>query len=118
MLDIHTERVTEISADTGGMGFQDFALDSLSSLLPVQVVQELMALFGHSQAQAEQVAPLVVDAIIVNYAGDEAPSPQVQQTIQYLVNQPEPYHTLGVLLAGFWTDLPPADYELRVPFAP
>ena len=117
MLEIHSERITQISADTGDVPFQEFAENSLRSLLPARVVHDLMALFGIPQAQAEQVAPLVVDALVANYAGDEAPSPQVQQTIQYLISQSDPYHTLGALLAGFWTDIPPTDNEVTVPFS-
>jgi 3',5'-cyclic AMP phosphodiesterase CpdA len=116
-LDVRSERITQISADTGGLPFQEFAENSLRSLLPIQVIQELMALFNLPREQAEQVAPFIVDALVANYAGDETPSPQVQQTIQYLLAQPEPYHTLGALLAGFWTDIPPSDNELSVPFS-
>jgi hypothetical protein len=117
MLNIHSERVTRIDADTGGLPFQQFAEAFLRDRIPAQVIQDLVDLFGLSEAAAAQVAPLVIDALVANYAGDEAPSAQTQAIIAGLVASPEPLHTLGMLLAGFWTDLPPADNDLVVPFS-
>ncbi len=115
-LNIHSERVTQIDADTGGLPFQVFAEQTLRSLLPAQVYYELETLFGLSQEEAALVAPLVIDALVANYAGDENPAPETMATIQALLAQPEPYHTLGQMLAGFWIDLPPADNDLVLPF--
>jgi len=117
LLDIHSERVTAINADTGGLTFQKFAEGFLRDRLPIQVIQRLEAMFGLSEQEAASVAPLVVDAIVANYAGDEAPSPQLQGYIAALIGSGEPFHTLGLLLGGFWTDIPPQDNNLVVPFA-
>jgi hypothetical protein len=74
-----------------------------------------MSLFQLPQNQAAQVAPLVTDAIIANYAGDEAPSAQTQAMIGGFVASPEPLHTLGLMLGGLWMDLPPHDNQLALP---
>jgi len=116
MLDVRSERVTAINADTGGLPFQEFAEGFLRQRLPLLVIAQLEGMFGLSEQEAASVAPLVVDAIIANYAGDEAPSPQLQAYIAGLIGSGEPFHTLGELLAGFWTDIPPQDNNLAVPF--
>jgi hypothetical protein len=117
LLNIQSQRVTEIQADTAGLPFQQYAEQTLRALLPIQVNQELTALFGLSPAEADLVAPLVIDGLVANYAGDETPSPVVIQTLSGLLGSPEPLHTLGLLLGGLWTDLPPGDNNLVVPFS-
>jgi hypothetical protein len=114
-LDIQSERVTEIKADTDGMPFQDYAHTFLAARLPNLVTYQLMSLFRLPQDQAAQVAPLVAEALIANYAGDEAPSAQTQALIGGLVGSSEPLHTLGLMLGGLWTDLPPKDNQLEWP---
>jgi hypothetical protein len=116
MLDVRSERVTAIEADTGGLPLQEFAAGFLRQRLPLRVIPQLEAMFGLSEQEAASVAPLVVDAIIANYAGDEAASPRLQAYIAGLMASGEPFHTLGRLLAGFWTDIPPRDNNLVVPF--
>ena len=115
-LQVESQRVTSIRADTAGLPFQDYALAFLADRLPHIVIDRLEAQFQLPPEQAAQVAPLVVDALLANYAGDEAPSPQVQQIIGGLLESPEPMHSLGVILWGLWTDLPPGDNELTLPF--
>jgi hypothetical protein len=117
MLDIQSRRVTKIDEATAGLPFQQYAEQTLRSLLPYQADAELMALFGLTQAQADQIAPWVVDALVANYAGGEAPSPATVALLQGLVASPEPLHTLGLLLGGLWTDLWPADKDLTIPFS-
>ena len=111
-LNIHSERITTIDADTAGLPFQQFAEQFLRVRLAGIVVQELSQLYGLSEPQAAQVAPLVVDALVANYAGDETPSPQTEATIAWLLSNPAPYSTLGGLLDWLWTDLPPGDNDL------
>lgn len=114
-LEIHSERVTRIKADTMGMAFQDYARAFLAARLPNLVTCQLMGLFQLPQAQAAQVAPVVAEALIANYAGDETPSAQTQTMIGGFLMSPEPMHTLGLLLGGLWTDLPPQDNYLELP---
>jgi 3',5'-cyclic AMP phosphodiesterase CpdA len=109
---IHSERVTQIHADTEGLPFHQFAEQFLRAHMAGQVIQQLEVLFGLPESDAEQVAPLIIDALVANYAGDEAPSPETVATIAWLLTQPEPYQTLGVLLDWLWTDLPPGDNDL------
>ncbi|HVV70664.1 MAG TPA: metallophosphoesterase, partial [Verrucomicrobiae bacterium] len=114
-LKIQTERVTQIKADTAGMAFQDYARDFLAARLPTLVTYQLMSMFQLPQDQAAQVAPLAAEALIANYAGDEMPSAQTQSVIGGFLASPEPLHTLGLMLGGLWTDLPPQDNHLELP---
>ena len=114
-LHIESRRVTSIAADLGGVPFQQYADTFLRSILPYPVTYTLETQFGLSDAEAATVAPLVVDALIANYAGDESPSPETLAMLQWLLGSPEPYHTLGELLGSLWIDLPPSDHQLVVP---
>ena len=116
-LNIRTERVTEIDADTGGVPFQQFAEAFLRTHMAEQVVQQLIALLHLSEAEATYLAPTVIDALVANYVGDEAPSTATQEMIMGFILSPDPrQQNLGMLLAGIWTDLWPADNDLVVPF--
>ncbi len=114
-LHIQTERITAIDADTGGVPFQTYAENFSRARLPALATQQLMALFNLPEAQAAQIAPFVADVLIAQYAGDEMPSPQTQGVLNAFLGSPEPLHTLGLILSGMWTDLPPGDNNLVVP---
>lgn len=106
---IETRRVTHITADTGGVPFQQYAENFLRARLPALVARQLAARFNLPKADAAKAAPVVADALIANYAGDEKPPPETQALMDEWVNGPEPHRTLGLLLRGIWTDLPPTD---------
>jgi len=114
-LEIESHRVTAIDAPTDGLPFQQFALSFLQARLPALATYQLMSLFGLPQQQAAQIAPLVADALIANYAGDENPDAYRQSVMNALVASPEPMHTLGLMLWGFWLDPQPADNDLTIP---
>lgn len=113
-LRIQSQRVTEIQGDTGNVPFQDYAYNFLATRLLNIVTSQLMILFQLPHDQAAQVSPLVAEALIANYAGDEVPSQQTQTIIGGLIGSPEPMHTLGTMLLGLWTDLPPHDNQLQL----
>lgn len=116
-LNIESRRVTEISSDTGGLSFQDYAFADLAMRLPGMAQYQLETEFGLTAAQAATLSPFVVDAIIAGYVGDEQPDAQTQAVLNSFVSSPEPLHSLGLLLYGMWTDPPPADNSLVVPLA-
>lgn len=114
-LEIESRRVTDIKGYRGAVPFQTYAEAFTRTRLPLLVTYQLMDQFGLPQDQAAQVAPFVVDALVAQYAGDEIPSAETQATLNYFVSQPDPLHTLGLLIWGLWMDLPPGDNELVVP---
>jgi hypothetical protein len=114
-LNIQSVRVTEIKANTGGVPFQQYAEAALRPRLNGIVIAQLMNMFQLPQANAAAAAPLVVDALVANYAGDEAPSAQTQAVLNGLVSSPEPMQTLGKMLWGLWLDLGPGDNQLTLP---
>jgi DNA repair exonuclease SbcCD nuclease subunit len=116
LLHVASPRINSIAVNLG-MPFQQYADGYLRALLPYQVTFELKYLFGLSDADAAAVAPLVVDALIANYDGDEDPSEATLATLQWLLSFPagSPYNTLGQLLGTLWIDnLPPSDNQLVV----
>lgn len=114
-LNIQSQRVTEADVDTGGLPFQEFAEQNLRGLMQVQIDQELSTLFGLGPAEIAFVAPLVTDALVANYAGDETISPETAGLIDYLMGGGPPMDQLGMLLLGLWTDLYPGDNDLAIP---
>lgn len=110
-LHIESRLVTRINADTGRMPLQQYAENFIRARLPALVARQLAARFQLSEADAAKAAPVVVNALIANYVGDEAPAPEARAMIEDWINGPEPRRTLGLLLRGIWTDLPPTDNE-------
>jgi hypothetical protein len=115
-LKIQSQRVEEAAVDTGGVPFQEYAEENLRGLMQVQIREELKTLFNLSPEEIAVVAPLVTDALVANYAGDEAPSQDTVDLILYLMAQEPPMNQLGGLLLGLWTDLYPPDNNLSLPF--
>ncbi len=111
VLHIESRRVTQVNADTDGMPLQQYAEKFLRARLPALVARQLAARFKLSEAHAAQAAQVVADALIANYAGDETPAPETRAMIEDWINGAQPQRTLGLLLRGIWTDLPPTDNE-------
>jgi len=113
-MDIQSKRVTAIEADTGGLPFQQFALNFMQARLPALAAYQLQTQFGLSAEQAAALAPLVAGTLIAGYAGDESPDAQTQATVAWFIANPEPYHTFGMLLYALWADPPPGDNDLTL----
>ncbi len=115
LLHIESRRVTAINFNTGGVPFQEYAYNAIYAPTVAIVTGSLTNMFPIPYDQAAAVAPYVTQGLIANYAGDEDPSPEIQALISQWLRSPEPLHTLGVIMWGLWTDLPPVDNELTVP---
>jgi hypothetical protein len=115
VLDITTQRIMEIDADTDGKPFQQFAADFLWERLSPLTSARLQRDFGLPAPQAQALAPWIADALMAQYDGDEQITPEALQFVQYLGGQGEPYATLGQLLYGLWMDIPPGDNTATIP---
>lgn len=113
-LEIESRWVTEIDFDTGGVPFPDYAEAFLAARLPALATARLVSQFGVPETLATLLAPIVADALMAQYAGDESPDPMTAAMLDGLVGSPEPLHSLGLLLWGIWTDLPPADHAVSL----
>ena len=116
-LSIESRHVTTFRGYDRDVPFQTYAEDFVRARLPMLVTYQLMQQFGLPQADAAALAPLVVDALVAQYVGDESPSLETQATLNAFVGMPEPMHTLGLLLWGLWLDIPPGDNTLQVSLA-
>ncbi len=72
-------------------------------------------MFGLGPDQISFVAPLVTDALVANYAGDEPAADIPTGAINGFIASGPPFDQLGFLLLGIWTDLYPADNSVSVP---
>jgi predicted phosphodiesterase len=118
LLHVESPRVTSIDAHLGGVPFQQYAEAYLRALLPYQVMFALESdPFDLAPDKAAYVQPMVTDALVANYAGDEDPSDETSATLQWLLSFPlgSPYNTLGQMLGSLWIDPPPGDNSLVVP---
>jgi hypothetical protein len=94
------------------MTFQEYAEADLRTRLPALAAYQLETGFGVSPETAAQLAPFVTDALMAGYSGDESPDAQTLGVLNAWMSSPEPLHSLGMLLYGLWTDLPPGDNDL------
>ncbi len=112
--------VTEVDYDTGALSFPEYAAAYLEEGLYTITLVILTAPadhggFGLPQAQAEALAPMIVDAYSAHYAGDESPSQETQAAIQAYMGSDDPVmQVLGQSLYSLWTDLPPADTAVSI----
>lgn len=114
-LRITSNFITEINYDTGGLTFQEYAKNFLTKGMPGLIKTFLMNDYSLSEANADLVAPLMTDAIIAHYAGDENPSQETQIKLQQLIGNSDP--TIQKIAAGLsliWLDLPPQDNNLTI----
>ena len=115
-LSIASRQVTEINADTGGVPFPAYAANFVATRLAGPVILQIKAMFGLPDEQAAQLAPLVVEVLMAQYAGDEAiGSDRYTQLVGWAQSGDPLFSQLGLLLLGMWTDLPPGDNNLVVP---
>jgi hypothetical protein len=116
-LHVTSRRITRIAADLGGVPFQTYADAYLRALVPYTVLFALESdPFDLDPGTAAYLEPLVTDAIIANYVGDEDPSAQTLAMLQALLGSSDPAEQqLGQLLGTLWIDPPPADNTLVVP---
>ncbi len=114
-LKITSDFITKINYDTGGLAFQDYAKNYLTNGMPKLIKSFLMNDYSLSEANTEIVAPLMTDAIIAHYAGDENPTQETQNKIQQLTGNNDP--TIQKIAAGLtliWLDLIPRDNDLTI----
>jgi hypothetical protein len=117
-LEIASQQVTEIKADTGGLPFPAYAANFLATRLAGPVTLQVKTMFGLSDEQAAYLAPLVVEALMAQYAGDEAISGERYDLFVGWAQSGNPlYSRLGMLLLAMWTDPFPGDNNLLVPLS-
>lgn len=114
---IETERVTEIEGwSHPTMTFREWAKAWTAEKTVYAVIDRMVAQFPMlTEAEAAQLAPLVVQALMAQYDGDEEMDAQTAAMITGMMGLPEPYATLGMLLFGLWTDMPPDDNTVTIP---
>lgn len=113
VLHVSSRRVNQVDADLGGSSFAEYALLFAQQMLPYPIKAQLQQQFGLSKEDADDLAPLVVQGLLSYYNGDESLA-AMPPIVAVMIGQPEPMHTLGMLLYTFWYDVPPGDNTLNV----
>ena len=114
-LKITSDFISQINYDTDNLSFQGYAKNYLTNGMPNLIKTHLINDYSLSEDNADLVAPLMTDAIIAHYAGDENPSTETQNDIQQLQNTNDP--TMQKIAAGLsliWLDLIPRDNNLTI----
>lgn len=103
-------RVEDINYNTGGITFQQYALNFIQTGLPPLVIYMLtQPPYSLDPATAAMVEPAITETFIAHYAGNEGdPSPGTQAIIDFLINSP--YAMIGYTLLGIWNDAQPDDW--------
>ena len=107
---IHTEYVTKINYETGGVSFPAYAENFLYEGLLSIAQYTLIYAYGLDAGTAGNLAPYVADAFAAHYAGDESLDSATMSFISgLLADSDTTVQYLGQLLYSLWADLLPAD---------
>ena len=114
-MSISSHMITDIAYDTGGQTLSDYASTYLQQGLAGIIAFMLINDYGMPEADAVVAAPLMVEAIMAHYVGDESPTAQTQAIIAQLIADPNPLNQLlGNALNFIWLDLQPADNDIVI----
>ncbi|MEN8192832.1 MAG: metallophosphoesterase [Bacteroidota bacterium] len=114
-LNIFSERITSIDFNTNGLTFQEYAKNSIEEGLPEMITSILIKDFSLTNEEAMLVAPLMIEAIMAHYDGDENPSQETQNALQQLTEHQNPtIQQIAMGLNFLWLDIPPQDNALKI----
>ncbi len=109
-MSISTKKVLNISYNTNGKSFQEYAMTyTLNGMIDL-AKHMLKSEFGATEEQATEVAPLAGAAFLAHYNGDEAMPAEIAAAVSQMQSSPDISSQLlaGALLA-IYTDLNPSD---------
>ena len=114
-LKVTSDFISEIDYDTGGLTFQEYAKEFLESWMPELIKHYLINDYALSETNADIVAPIMTEAIMAHYAGDENPSQETLNEIQQLANNSDPtIQRIATGLSLIWLDLIPSDNNITI----
>ncbi len=95
--------------------FYDYARTFAENLLQVQAKEELQQRYNMPPIRAGQYAPMLAEAVLAHYAGDESPSFFTLLQAISLANSSDPVLAeIGLILSSLYNDLEPADNDLSL----
>jgi len=118
VLTITGKRVENIDYDTGGLSFQEYALNDLETGLPPTIISLLMSPpYNLSQSVAEFVEPAFTETLIAHYNGNEGdPSGNTDWVMFWLWLFG--YDYIADALDGVWNDEAPDDWNTSIDLSP
>ncbi|MBN2012017.1 metallophosphoesterase [candidate division KSB1 bacterium] len=119
-VNVETHKVTSIDYELGGIPFeayaQQFLMDGLQLIVNFTVTAPVeTGGYGLSDEQAVLAVPLITNAMIAHYMGDEAPSMETMATVGALLGSTNPMEQLvGQFIGSLWTDIAPTDNSAEI----
>jgi hypothetical protein len=93
----------------------DFTYDGVSS----QMLRELTARYDFSPEQLELFAPMLTEATMAHFAGDEQPTwREFSDALKMAENAADDISEVGLVLLSLYNDLPPSDNEAVIKLNP
>ena len=115
LLDVTTSLIESIDYPLPVVSFQEFARTFLVEGLTGTIDYLLTIQFGVPAREAQELAPVITNALAAHYHGDEQPGPVDIATYEQLKSSPDPLTaSMGVALESLWTDLQPADNDCSI----
>jgi len=114
-LDITTAVIENIQYDTGGDAFQDYAYGYLESGMLGLSTYILTSQFGVDEQTAQMLAPVMTEAFVTHYRGDETMTAEAQGVITTLKQAGDANSLfMASALEALFSDPPPADNTLTI----
>jgi 3',5'-cyclic AMP phosphodiesterase CpdA len=118
VLTLTGKRIENINFDTGGVPFQEYALNDLETGLPPIIISLLMGPpYNLSQGVAEYIEPAFTETMIAHYNGNEGdPSSNTQWIMfwMWLFG----YDYIADAMDGVWNDATPDDWNTTIDLSP
>lgn len=117
---IKTKRVESINYNLNGEpNFQTYSKNFLINGFQTITTNLIKSLYNLTTEQAasynEQIYPLLINALIAHYEGDEQPMSETTTKInQLLTSSDSILKSFGIFLNSLWTDLLPADNNIII----
>lgn len=112
VLRVSSRSIQSIDQDIGGVDFPKYAFTDLAYGIHANLIPEIADRFAISPEVTRQYGPLVVEALLAHYAGDESMLPSSRYLISSMVVDEDPLTSnIGYLTGALWDDPPPGDNE-------
>ena len=118
ILSITGKRVENINYDTGGLTFQQYALQTIQEGVPPLIIYLLTnPPYSLSLSTAQYVEPAFTETLVAHYAGNEGNPSSNTQTIMFWLNL-FGYSYITAALQSVWNDAAPDDWTTTINLAP
>lgn len=118
VMNVKSEKVTNITYDTKGVAFQDYAKNYFTGGMPL-IIQAYLKQMGLPDAAIQLLSPVVLDAYVSYTHGNEdqfysAEKKAALEQVKAILGSNLQLAPLIMILEGMYKDLEPNDYEFSI----